>query len=118
MANKQPSAHAFSTCISLMDARHRALQESKQHIIGSVKIEFHIVLKWRRYQFGDQIHAPAILTPEEDPSLDRCIRLISPKADLGVHEAARRTRQAMNVQTLALRRVHVTAAVERQYHIF
>jgi hypothetical protein len=63
-ANNQPSAHAFSTCVSLMDARQRALQEFRQHIIGSVKVEFHIFLKWRRYQFGDQIHALAILTPE------------------------------------------------------
>jgi hypothetical protein len=45
------------------------------------------------------------------------MRLISPRADLGVHVAVR-TRQAMYVQTLTLRRVQVTAAVERQYHIF
>jgi len=68
------------------------LQESNQHIIRSVKVGFHTVLMWRRHQFGDQIHAPAILTPEEDPSLDRRKRLISSRNDLGIHVAIKITR--------------------------
>jgi hypothetical protein len=84
------------------------LQESNQHIIGNVKVGFHIVLMWRRHQFGDQIHASAILTSEEDPSLDRRRKLISPRTDLGVHMAVKRKGQAIYVQTLPLRRVRLS----------
>jgi hypothetical protein len=79
-ANRQLSARPFNTYISLTPGK--GVAEPEQQIIQSMKASFHILLKSHRHQFGEQIHAPAILAPQQEQSLDRCRKLEGPHGRL------------------------------------